>query len=370
MKRIVETIVMAGLLVAFTSSCWAEQKRGEGQAAKTAPKKERAAEDAAKATGFTLPAGVRSDDVQFDGAGLRLAGTMLLPPVSPGERVPGVLVIGATPSAVRDGFVLNGATHHTSRDIAAYLAGRGYAVLRYDTRCAGASACQPRSPLASYADDARHAVEYLRSRPEVDPKRVVILGHGDGGFLASIAASETAPAGLVLVATSGRSGDKLMRERAARYLAERGTPEAERSAYLKRLEEMMVRFKAGNVDLGQEKIDPRDEFLTHFVKYSDFAYSWLQDDPLQAMAVLSLPVLIVQGEKDTQMASKDAHYLEEALKRADNSDVTLRLLPNADHALKINEGAVSLKAEADAARPLDAEFLKTLGEWLDKKLKK
>jgi uncharacterized protein len=375
MKRIVGAVVVAGLLVSLNAQAWAAQESAESQAGagSVAPKTGRTAQDAARATGFALPAGVRSEEVQFDGAGVRLAGTLFLPKAGAGKRAPAVLILAATPLTPRDGIAVGAdgkAVHYTYRDLAAHLAARGYAVLRYDYRCVGASDCQPRSPLASYSDDALKALEYLRARAEVDPRRVVIFGHGDGGFLGAFAAGEGKAAGLVLAAASGRSGDKLLRERAARRLAEQGVPEAERRAYLARLEAMMTRFKQGNIDTAQEKVDQQDEFLTQVVKYSDFVYSWLQDDPLQAMAVLNLPVLIMQGEKDTQMSVRDAQYLEEALKRAENNDVTLRLLPDVDHALKTSKVAASLKADADTARPIDAEFLKTLGEWLDKRMKK
>lgn len=368
MKRIVETVVVVVLLAGIA----VQDRAGHGcdaSVAQATPRKERAVDDAVKAA--ALPAGVRAEEVEFDGAGLKLAGTLLLPSAGAGGRAPAVLIIGATPFSPRDGVeVIGGKVHYTYRDLAVHLAARGYAVLRYDPRCVGASGCQPRSQLFSYVEDGRYALDYLRTRPEIDPQRIVVFGHGDGAFLASTVAAEGQPAGLVLAAASGRTGDKLLRDRAARYLAERGVPEAERLAYLTRLEELVQRFKRGSIDFSAEKVDPRDEFLSHVVKYSDFMYSWLQDDPLQGVSALSLPVLILQGEKDTQMGAKDAHYLEDSLKRAENTDVTLRLLADADHALKINKGAASFKTDTDTSRPLDAEFLKTLDEWLDKKLKK
>ncbi|HYE74310.1 MAG TPA: alpha/beta fold hydrolase [Blastocatellia bacterium] len=373
MKR---TAKMAMLMTAFLSlslSAYAGYSNNDAQtnqASKTAPKKERSADEAVKATEFTLPAGVRSENVEFDGAGLKLAGTLLLPKVKQGERIPAVLIFAATPFTPRDGVVAGKNLHYTYRDLAAHLVARGYAVLRFDYRCVGTSGCLPRSPVSGYNDDAHHALEYLRSRAEVDPKRIAVFGHGDGALIATAIFGDNSIAGVILASASGRTGDKLLRERAARYLAERNVPEAERRVYLTNLEKMMNRFKTGNVDLSQEKIDPQDEFLAQVVKYSDFIYSWIQDDPLQGTASLSVPVLILQGEKDTQMSSRDAHYLEDALKRGENNDVTMHIFPNVDHALKTNKGVASLKTDQDVSRPLDPEVLNALNEWLDKKLKK
>lgn len=371
MKRTAKMAMLISMLSGLTFSGYAGHLGRDAQlsqAPKNAPKKERSADESVKATGFTLPAGVRSEDVEFNGAGIKLAGTLLLPQVKQGERAPAVLIFAATPFTSRDGIAVGKSMHYTYRDLAAHLAARGYAVLRFDYRCVGGSGCQPDSHLASYADDARHALDYLRTRGEVDPERIAVFGHGDGAIMGSSVSVENPPTALVLASASGRTGDKLLRERAMRYLAERNVPETARRPYLSNLERMMNGAKNG-ADLSKEKIDPQDEFLAQVIKYSDFIYSWIQDDPLQGMALLKLPVLIIQGEKDTQMSTRDAHYLEDALKRGDNNDVTLHILADTDHALKINKGAASLKADQDVSRPLDPAVLNALDEWLDSKLK-
>jgi alpha-beta hydrolase superfamily lysophospholipase len=80
-------------------------------------------------------------------------------------------------------------------------------------------------------------------------------------------------------------------------------------------------------------------------------------------------VLILQGKKDLQIKEKDALYLEEALKRASHTDVTLQVFENADHLLKLNKGAASFASYADASRPLDPALLAGLNEWMQKKAK-
>jgi len=65
------------------------------------------------------------------------------------------------------------------------------AVLRHDDRGAGKSA-MPKTPT-TYRDlinDSKAAVEYLRSRKDIDPDRIALIGHSEGGASATIIASE------------------------------------------------------------------------------------------------------------------------------------------------------------------------------------
>ena len=61
--------------------------------------------------------------------------------------------------------------------------------------------------LADYAEDVRAAVKFLSQRKDVDPKRIAVVGHGEGGIVAMLAAArEKRIAALALVATTGRDG--------------------------------------------------------------------------------------------------------------------------------------------------------------------
>src|SRR5262249_44809950 len=69
------------------------------------------------------------------------------------------------------------------KDLAWGLASRGIVVLRYDKRTRVAP--QGVTTQKEEVDDAAHAaIALLAARPEVDPKRVALLGHSQGGYLA------------------------------------------------------------------------------------------------------------------------------------------------------------------------------------------
>lgn len=350
------------ILVYLVSSVWAQ------------PGKKRGAQKVARykqaAVASSLPNGVRTEEVKFESAEIKLAGTVWWPKLEAGRRAPVVLILvdgGATP---RDGVTAGQAKHYTYRDLAAHLAGRGLAVFSFDKRCVGASECRSRATFEDRISDAQAAVAYLRSRPELDPARVAVFGHGEGGFIgAVVAAQDEKIAAVVLAASPGRTLGKLLREQAQRSFSELGRTEEELSAYLATLNRVLDQLQAGKIDFSEDKLDLNDPVLLGLVKQPELAISLIVNDPLQAFAAVRAPVLILQGEKDVQIGVRDAQYIEEALKRVHHPDFTLRLLPEVDHLLKTNRGAASFKSYQNAARPVDPALLSAVAEWLQKKLK-
>jgi alpha-beta hydrolase superfamily lysophospholipase len=329
----------------------------------------RASVSAQPAITRALPDGVRAEEVKFDSAGLKLAGTLLLPKLAAGQRAPAVLIIPAMGQATRDGVKAGKAMHHSYRDLAEHLAAQGMIVLRYDKRCIGASECRPRGTFEDYVGDAQAAVAFLRQRAEIDPARVALFGHGEGGFFASVIASQDEKlAGVVLVSAPGRTLGKLLREQAQLRLAEEGKSEAEVQTYLARLNRVFNDLSVGKTDFAEKQLDPDDEILAGLQKLPELAVSLMINDPLQAVGAVQVPVLVLQGEKDLMIQVKDAHYLDEALQRAHNPDHTLRLLPEMDYALKVQKGTATLKAYGETSRPVDPALLSALTEWLHKRL--
>ncbi len=326
-----------------------------------------------KTVGRALPAGVRSEEVKFDSVSVRLAGTLLLPKLEAGKRAPAVLIIAGSGPTPRDGVRIGEVEQFIYRDLAEYLAGQGYAVLRYDKRCVGASTCKPKSSFDAYVDDARDAVGYLRSRAEIDPAKVFVLGHSEGGFIGSVVASnDDTLAGLVLAASPGRTMNKLLRDQLQARMKEAGKPEAEIAAFIAKLDRIVRALTSGVREGLAEQLDakdPNDVILLSLVNQPDFVVPLLINDPLQIVNTVKVPVLILQGEKDLQVSVRDAQFLNEALNRAHHPDYALHLLPDVDHLLKTNKGAASVASYADATRPLDAKLLAILTEWLQKRVK-
>ncbi len=316
-------------------------------------------------------AGVRSEEVKFDSTGVALTGTLLLPKTAAGKRAPAVLLLASYGQTTRDGFKFDTVEQPVYRELAVHLAGQGFGVLRYDKRCTGTSGCKPKMLFDDLVDDAREALEYLRKRPEFDPAKIFIFGHGEGGFVGSVlGASDEKLAGLILAAAPGRTWNKLLRDQFQQQMKEAGKTEAEIGPFIAKFDNIVRTISAaGGEDLsnGLDPQLPQAAVVLNLVKRPEFVVPLFINDPLQVANSVTAPVLILQGGKDVVVSVKDAQFLLEAMNRAHHRDATLQVFPEVDHLLKTNQGPAAQAANREAARPLDAGLLAALTEWLQKR---
>lgn len=145
--------------------------------------------------------------------GVAIAGTLTLPPAA-GPH-PAIVLISGSGAQDRDETI---AGHKPFLVLSDYLTRLGYAVLRTDDRGVGGSTGNVmRSGLHDIADDVRGAVDYLRATPAVDPARIGLLGHSEGGYVAPIvAAADSSIAFIMLLGSPAVSGrDVFMAQRSA-----------------------------------------------------------------------------------------------------------------------------------------------------------
>lgn len=226
------------------------------------------------------------------------------------------------------------------RDLAWGLADRGIAVLRYEKRTrhyGGRMADNPdRTVREETTDDAVLAAALLRAHDRIDPARVFVLGHSLGGTLAPrIAAEDRSVAGLIILAGATRPFMEIAREQLA-YLASL-TPDA---------------------------IDP-DEGLTRLRQMAPEAY-WKDFDayrPAQTAAALTIPMLILQGERDYQVTLADLRGWRDAL--GDRGNVTIKSYPTLNHLFLPGEGK---STPSEYARPghVPDFVLDDIADWVRK----
>src|SRR5215468_2483920 len=325
-------------------------------------------------TAGASPSAFESKEIKFDGANVSLAGTLLLPKLESGKRAPAVLIIAGSRQTPRDGLTFGTAKQLIYRDLAEYLTARGYITLRYDKRCVGASQCVKPASFDDYIDDAQGAIEYLREQPQVDAERIFVFGHSEGGLIAATigAIDDGRLAGVILAATPGRTLNKMMRDQIQSRMAEAGKPEKEVADFLARYDRVLRGLMSGVQDFSREKLNEKDQYdamLIDLIKQREVVISLLINDPLQIVHNIKFPVLALQGKKDVQVAVKDAQFLEEALKRKQHPDATVVLFDDVDHLLKTNKGAAGWASYADASRPLDANLLTVMTDWMRMKSK-
>lgn len=285
--------------------------------------------------------------------GWPLPATLSLPG-GPGP-FPGVVLVHGSGPNDRDESV--GAAR-PFRDLAEGLASCGVAVLRYEKRTrhhaaklASASALTLRDEVI---DDALSALALLRRTPGVDPRRVFLLGHSLGAWLAPVIAAEDGSlAGVILMAAPARPLEQLYVEQ-IRYLLSR-SPEPSPAARAK-LEE--AEREAAAVRQIRETGQGPDRALGAPRSY------WISLrglDPLAAAAKLPAPVFVLQGGRDYQVTAEDFRLWRRALKG--KPGVQLKLYPALNHLFQPGEGPSS-PAEYDKPGHVAAEVIRDLCQWI------
>lgn len=251
----------------------------------------------------------REEEVVVGQGDWQLPGTLTLPTGS-GPFPAVVLVHGSGPND-RDESI---GPNRVFKDLAWGLGTRGIAVLRYEKRTreyAGKFTGDLMRNLTvqeEVIDDALAAVELLKNRPEIDPGQVFIIGHSLGATLAPrIAAQTDRLAGIILLAAAARPIEDLMLEQST-YLANAdGTLDGAEKRDLAALEELVEKVKA----LPEHPDTDPDEVILGAAP----AY-WLDlltYDPVAEAVNLTLPMLILQGERDYQVTMTDFALWQEAV---------------------------------------------------------
>ena len=242
------------------------------------------------------------------------------------------------------------------RDLALGLAAKGIATLRYEKRThkEGALFTVERKYTVKdeTIDDARAAVEVAQANPRVDGKRVVVLGHSLGGYVAPrIADGDAHVAAIVIMAGSVRPLEDLVIEQ-TRYLAPDDKQlQAQADASARAIKD--PKLEGGTtVDLLGAKL-PGSYFLD-LRKY----------DAAATAAKLAIPILVLQGERDYQVRRADYDLWARAL--AGHKNATLKLYPTLNHLFQAGSGpskpAEYLQPGHVAAEVTDdiARFVKSL----------
>lgn len=245
------------------------------------------------------------------------------------------------------------------RDIAHGLADHGVASLRYvkRTREHGERLTTEKPDFTiddEVVDDAVAAIAWLRQQPGIDPERVFVIGHSLGATLAprigQLAGNQAA--GLILVAAAARPVEDLVMEQ-VRYLAPSQGISDDTIAQMQAQANQVKALAGGAV---HENGEPLMLGLSAAYWNSLSAYQ-----PVSVARTLSLPMLILHGERDYQVTLADLALWREGL--AGEARVEIRSYPSLNHLFIAGEGP-SMPTEYMREGRFDAEAIADMAAWI------
>jgi alpha-beta hydrolase superfamily lysophospholipase len=277
--------------------------------------------------------------------GVALAGTLTVPRDAHGP-VPAVITVSGSGPQDRDCYADIGNGWRPFRQIAEALAAHGIAVLRFDDRGVGASTGDYAGGTElTVAEDVWAAVTYLRTRPEIDPTRVAVLGHSEGARVAMLVGAEDSTlAGLVLL--SGAADPRAAVRAQALWVAEH-SPNGARM--------------------------PRDSLIALVDRQMDSlavtgrreVFRW---DAAALAGRIHVPVAVFQGATDRQVPADQADSLGAVFRRAGNRDVTIRVFPDVNHLLVHDPDGDFQRYDRLVDAAVADEVSAAIGDWLARRL--
>ncbi|MBZ5503682.1 MAG: alpha/beta fold hydrolase [Acidobacteriia bacterium] len=248
------------------------------------------------------------------------------------------------------------------KDLAWGLASRGIAVFRYTKRTQKYGAQSNDDPARLTVDDetmndARAAVGLLVKDKKIDPRRIFVVGHSLGAYLAPwIAAREPRITGIVMLAANTRPIEQLMVEQLRYALSAGGTPTAADQKQLAALEESARKIESPDLKPGDTVA------VLGGVMPATYWLDLRGYRPVALAGELKIPILILQGGRDFQVPPA-TNFAEWQAALAGHKNVTLKLYPDLNHLFITGEGP-SLPQEYQQAGHIDEPVVTDIAAWI------
>jgi pimeloyl-ACP methyl ester carboxylesterase len=241
------------------------------------------------------------------------------PETTPGRkpapvRLPAAVLISGSAPTDRDEFV---AGIPIFAQLANALADAGYLVVRYDERGAGLSGGRQESAtIDEFAVDARAVVTYLMKRRDVDPKRVSLIGYGEGGWIALlVAAREQKVAAVGLIATPSTPGTELVLEQQQLMFERSSTSPALQQSAIEQQKKILEAVISGK---GWENFNPDMRKRVDTPLYRSF----LLFDPSAAIVKVRQPMLVIQPMLDREVPPHHGEQLAQLARSRQRAGAT------------------------------------------------
>jgi pimeloyl-ACP methyl ester carboxylesterase len=321
-----------------------------------------------------------------------LAGTITIPKNT--INFPTVILVSGSGLQDRDETVYG---HKPFKVLAHHLTSNGIAVLRYDERSVGESTGSlDKITTETFAEDAYAGIKFLQQREDINPSKIGIIGHSEGGLVGSILASKYSDISfLVLLAAPGVPICELLIEAHENKLRKEGKSEPIVQSGSELLARLFEQIKKGEgytktkkalakivnewrSELTGEVKDDFEDFIDEnpkWIKYmtDEWATKWCEYisnlDPRTLIEKVSCPVLALNGNKDIQVvAETNLSAIEKSLVIGGNKSYEIHHLENLNHLFQnCNTGFRDEYGEIEETfSPLS---LTLISEWIQENIK-
>lgn len=323
-----------------------------------------------------LPFDYTSEEVMFENknAGIKLAGTLTIPKGK--GKFPTVILISGSGPQDRNEEIFE---HKPFLVISDYLTKNGYAVLRFDDRgVAKSEGVFSSATVFDFANDAKAAINYLKSRKDIDHNKIGILGHSEGGSVAQIIASEDHSLNFIIsMAGPGIKGSELLVLQNDAFSKAMNIPEFTRLLNKKFNEKTYeIIMKNDSKEKAHNELKEYYKTTVHYKNlsdkeldnvvenlYTEHIRQLLLFDPMDYLPQINCKVLAINGTKDLQVPSiENLERISKGLSHNKNTEIIS--YEGLNHLFQpATTGLVNEYSEIETT--IDPKVLEDITKWLN-----
>ncbi len=341
MKKLLTMVLSLVLLLSF-SACEIQNSKEDD------PNKE--SKESTKLSEEEKKENCKEELVKIKVEGGELAGIICTPIKNTNNTLPIVLIVPGSGAVPKNGIA------NEYAQLASELAVRGIASLRYDKRGSydsnGIQVDESKIRVNDYVRDIQKLIAELDKDERFSD--VFLLGHSQGALYGAIAIQESPVKGFISVAGAGRTIDLILKEQIKNN--ELNPPEV-----INETNSVLNELKKGNT------VEEVSEVIKPLFRRSiqDYFIDWISYDPVKEYKkIKDIPIIIIQGKNDIQIAEKDAKLLASALD--DNEAI---LIDKMSHILKNaatkEDRKEHIKIYSDVKAPLNEEFISSITAFIN-----